>query len=317
MRFYQCDSLLNDVNDLFTDALHVALKPDVTMARIEELENRAEKSDPVSGEAHPKKELALKDLEVARSILQTGTSREVIQIDTSVSKAYDKHVTFSGGSPYPVLDLTKAKSEEERAELIGSYFDQIKERARQIEDLHNADSEKATSHAAISGKQYDEKNCILGATDIVLDKMMYSVAVKPFYAKLTEGGKSRDEAVKQLTDTLDTMDQMIDLFYQHKGLSDNPVIGEAAYGKDKMPSSRLNIRYQRMFAGAFMYAGGLHIRIEWDSVPVLAAAEPMVTDENGKYKSGQYFGWGISHEIGHIINEKIYTYPEVTNNYYA
>ena len=60
---------------------------------------------------------------------------------------------------------------------------------------------------------------------------------------------------------------------EHKGLSDNPVIGETAYGKDKMPSSRLNIRYQRMFAGAFMYAGGLHIGIEWDSVPVLAAAE--------------------------------------------
>lgn len=415
VRFYQYDSLLNDVNDLFTDALHVALKPDVTMERIEELENRAEKIDPVSGEAHPKKELALKDLEVAKSILQTGTSQEVIQIDTSVSKAYDKHITFSGGlnawqplgvaalagekitvyvgaqgkkpgdstplkviatqyhseasalhkeagtlkvgvneitipvvsnlgdeqggalyieytggnskdsyavrvsggSPYPVLDLTKAKSKKERAELIGSYFDQIEERAGKIKDLHNADSEKATSHAALSGKAYDEKNCILGATDIVLDKMMYSVAVKPFYAKLTEGGKGRDEAVKQLTDTLDAMDQMIDLFYQHKGLSDNPVIGETAYGKDKMPSSRLNIRYQRMFAGAFMYAGGLHIGIEWDSVPVLAAAKPMVTDGNGKYESGQYFGWGISHEIGHIINEKIYTYPEVTNNYYA
>lgn len=415
VRFYQYDSLLNEIDDLFTDALHVALKPDVTMERIEELENRAEKIDPVSGEAHPKKGLAIKDLEVAKSILQTGTSQEVIQIDTSVSKAYDKHITFSGGlnawqplgvaalagekitvyvgaqgkkpgdstplkviatqyhseasalhkeagtlkvgvneitipvvsslgdeqggalyieytggnskdsyavrvsggSPYPVLDLTKAKSEEERAELIGSYFDQIEERAEKIEDLHNADSEKATSHAALSGKAYDEKNCILGATDIVLDKMMYSVAVKPFYAKLTEGDKGRDEAVKQLTDTLDAMDQMIDLFYQHKGLSDNPVIGETAYGKDKMPSSRLNIRYQRMFAGAFMYAGGLHIGIEWDSVPVLAAADPMVTDENGKYESGQYFGWGISHEIGHIINEKIYTYPEVTNNYYA
>ena len=35
-------------------------------------------------------------------------------------------VRVSGGSPYPVLDLTKAKSKEERAELIGSYFDQMK-----------------------------------------------------------------------------------------------------------------------------------------------------------------------------------------------
>lgn len=416
VRFYHYDSLLNEIDALFTDELHVALKPDVTMERITELKTRAEKVDPVSGETHPKKELALKDLEVAESILNTGTSQEVIQIDTSVSKAYDKHITFSGGlnawqplgtaalagekitvyvgaqgkkpgdstplkliatqyhseasalynkneialkagvneitipevsnldyekggalyveytggnskdsyavrvsggSPYPVLDLTKAKNEDERAQLIETYFTEMEERVKELEALHNADPDKETSHRHISGKDYDEKNCILGATDIVLDKMMYSVAVKPFYAKLTEGDKGRDEAVGQLSVTLDAMDQMIDLFYQHKGLSENPVIGETAYGKDKMPSSRLNIRYQRMFAGAFMYAGGLHIGIEWDSVPVLAAAKPMETDGNGKYKSGQYFGWGISHEIGHIINENAYTYAEVTNNYYA
>ena len=46
--------------------------------------------------------------------------------------------------------------------------------------------------------------------------------------------------------------------------------GDTTYEKDRLPVSRLNIRYQRMFDGAFMYAGGLHIGIEWDSVGWLA-----------------------------------------------
>ena len=34
------------------------------------------------------------------------------------------------------------------------------------------------SHSAISGLDYDERNCILGATDIVLDQMMFSIPIK-------------------------------------------------------------------------------------------------------------------------------------------
>ena len=72
-----------------------------------------------------------------------------------------------------------------------------------------------------------------------------------------------------------------------------------------------------MFAGAFMYASGNHIGIEWGSVPGLSAAVPVQADENGKYQSGRYFGWGISHEIGHNINQGSYAIAEVTNNYFA
>lgn len=31
---------------------------------------------------------------------------------------------------------------------------------------------------------------------------------------------------------------------------------------------------------------------------------------------GSLFGWGLSHEIGHEINEGAYAVAEVTNNYY-
>ena len=178
-------------------------------------------------------------------------------------------VRVSGGSPYPVLDLTKAENEDERAQLIETYFTEMEERVKELEALHNADPDSETSHRHISGKEYDEKNCILGATDIVLDQMMYSVAIKPLYDELTKRSDKKEDAVQQLTDSLNAMDAMIDLYYQHKGLSDNPVMDGVTYGKDRTPTSRLNIRYQRMFAGAFMYAGGLHIGIEWGSVPAL------------------------------------------------
>ena len=72
-----------------------------------------------------------------------------------------------------------------------------------------------------------------------------------------------------------------------------------------------------MFAGAFMYAAGNHIGIEWDSVPGLGKGSPVVVDGDGEKASGSYFGWGIAHEIGHNINQAQYAYPEVTNNYFA
>ena len=47
----------------------------------------------------------------------------------------------------------------------------------------------------------------------------------------------------------------------------------AAYGnKNNLPVTRLNIRYMRMFSGAFMYAGGKHIGIEFGSVSGLSAS---------------------------------------------
>ena len=41
------------------------------------------------------------------------------------------------------------------------------------------------------------------------------------------------------------------------------------------PAGRLNIRYQRMFAGAFMYAGGLHIGIEWPQFKEMVNGKPV------------------------------------------
>lgn len=212
-------------------------------------------------------------------------------------------VRVSGGDSIPVLDLTKAKTEDEKKELIQSYVKEIE--ALDVKESHD----KLHSDGDVA---YSEKDCILGATDIVLSNMMYSVSSRQIVAALKG---SSEEKTEQLYKSLTAMEKMVNLFYQHKGLSNDSNAG----AKNKLPSSRLNIRYQRMFAGAFMYAAqsGGHIGIEWGSVPGLASAKPVVSDENGKYQSGNYFGWGIAHEIGHIINEKTYEVQEVTNNYFA
>lgn len=102
------------------------------------------------------------------------------------------------------------------------------------------------------------------------------------------------------------------LFYQHKGLSP-----QAESALDQIPKGHLNIRYQRMFSGAFMYASGNHIGIQWPETAGLLGASPVQSDEAGRYVSGQYFGWGIAHEIGHNINQGEYEVVEITNNYFA
>lgn len=414
IRFYEYDELLNDVLSLYTDDLHMTLHEDVTQERITELRSRADEVDPVSGEMTPKRDLILKELDNAEKILNNEAVQKVIHIDTTVSKKYDSHITFSaglngwqplgtaalagekvviyvgapgkrtgdntnldlyatqyhseashlqkkvtslkvgfneitvpavsslgtekggalyieytgnnsneiyavrviGGSQYPVLDVTRAETAEERRELTEAYVAEMMEYVQRIEEMHNENPDSEDSHSAISGLDYDERNCILGATDIVLDQMMYSLPIKQVYKSIAGNGESQEEASEKLYQSLAATDEMIHLFYQHKGLNAAPVMEGKTYEKDKLPSTRLNIRYQRMFAGAFMYAGGLHIGIEWDSCALLGGPEPIQSD-NGKYESGKYFGWGIAHEIGHIINESVYAVAEVTNNYYS
>lgn len=50
-------------------------------------------------------------------------------------------VRVIGGSQYPVLDVTRAKTEEERRELIDAYVEEMIEYVPKIEALHNADQD--------------------------------------------------------------------------------------------------------------------------------------------------------------------------------
>ncbi|WP_455714888.1 fibronectin type III domain-containing protein [Anaerosporobacter sp.] len=231
-------------------------------------------------------------------------------------------IRVNGGTDYPVLDLSRIESEDKKKEAIRSYVTSLTDFVAGLEDMHNQNHKNNPDTNC--DYDYDNKNCIYNVTDIVLDKMMYSVSAEQVLnGIISKAGNALDAQVETVYDSLAAMDQMMELFYQHKGLVEYPTDTDAynefvkLYGTaNKMPTTRQNIRYQRMFAGAFMYAGGLHIGIEWDSIPGLMSGEPITTTD-GKYEAGQFFGWGIAHEVGHIIDQNEYEVTEVTNNYFS
>lgn len=403
--FYYYDEIVDDINALFTDDLHVTLASGVTQDTIDALRTRLNTPDEVSGELNPDIEALERQLQDAEDILNCAGLREAVQVHTSIS-TYDVNrgfgglnawqplgvtaaagdsitlyvghnfkktgeltnlqlvatqyhaesgsvsqvvsslkvgtnvidipklwtvneesggalyiqytgnnanercaVRVSGGVAVPKLDLYKITDESEKLALAEDYIMELETYVGQLEALHN-EYHKGSSNTDISKFDYNERNCILGASDIMLDTMLMSLPANRVFSALGTG-TVREKAEKMLG-SLNNMENMMELFYQHKGLNNS-----AEKEIDKFPKQHLNIRYQRMFAGAFMYAAGNHIGIEWNECGGMVNCEPLYADGDGRYVSGRYFGWGIAHEIGHCINQGSYAVAEVTNNYFA
>ena len=400
MRFYEYDSLEDDIMALYADDLHITLRDDVTKETIDALQERLNTPDEVSGELHPEHTNLQRELDAAYSLLATQLS-DSIQVHTGITARKDTHLGFTGLNAWQPLGVTAYAGEElviyvgsnnlstganSSLQLVATQYnaeygqvssspitlkvgrneitvpelvtfdaehggalyvqytgnnsadvytvrvsggvkiptldlygiDDAAEREARVtaylEELEAYTAELETRHGELhgdTGYDYDPQTCILNTTDVMLDQMMYSVPASQLLAGLGSGSTA-DKAAK-LLDSVDAMDQMMILFYQHKGLTNL----EGAGASNRLPAQHLNIRYMRMFAGAFMYAAGNHIGIGWDSVTGLAGGSPIVLNEDGTYRSGSYFGWGIAHEIGHNINQGSYAVAEVTNNYFS
>ena len=226
-----------------------------------------------------------------------------LYIQYTGNNANDRYsVRVNGGVEVPTLDLYGVTDAQERQQRAEQYVEALKGYVEKMEAVHKKVHENSGNESV--EYEYSKENCILGATDILLDKMLFSLPAQQVLSGC-EGN------AQKLLDSMDAMEGMMNLFYQHKGLNQT-----APDEKDRFPQRHLNIRYQRMFAGAFMYAAGDHIGIGWNETAGMMTGVPVQSD-NGKYVSGRYFGWGIAHEIGHNINQSAYAYEEVTNNYFA
>ncbi|MCM1540088.1 MAG: fibronectin type III domain-containing protein, partial [Blautia sp.] len=227
---------------------------------------------------------------------------------TGQSQSDDYAVRVSGGAQAPILDLYQVTDDSERLARAKTYIEELESYVSGMEALHgelHGNSDNSQVRYA-----YSETDCILGASDILLDTMMLSLPAKQILGGAGSG--SVEQKAQKFLNSMDAVEDMMYLFYQHKGLNSN-----APEALNQIPKGHLNIRYQRMFSGAFMYASGNHIGIEWGSAPGMISAVPVVADGEGRYQSGSYFGWGIAHEIGHCINQGAYAIAEITNNYYA
>ena len=224
---------------------------------------------------------------------------------TGQKGANNYSVRVSGGTKIPVLNLDGITGEA-RNSAIEAYVKELEDYVNALPNLHE-NEHAASSNSNVSRYEYQENECFLNATEITLENMMYSVPATQVWAVL----KNSENPTGQLSEAVAAMEQEIEYFYQFKGMN------KAATDNDAYPYTRLNIRYHQMFTGAFMYAGGKHIGIEWGSVGELFGITPLTTDADGKKLGGRLTGWGISHEIGHCINAAAYQRVEVTNNVFA
>ena len=227
-------------------------------------------------------------------------------------KAYYS-IRVEGGTQVPKLDIYQVTDYVEKLNRAADYIEALETYVAGMEEEHNRvhkGSKYFGERNTSLDYSYKKELCIAGATDILDDTMMYSLPAHQILAGLGNGTVEA-RAVK-LIKSMDAMEDMMKLFYQHKGMSN-----DAEKVVNKIPNQHLNIRYQRMFQGAFMYAAGNHIGIQWGSAPDMVACNGVQADENGRYQSGSYFGWGIAHEIGHCLNDSSYTVAEITNNYFS
>lgn len=389
MKFYEYNSLEDEVAALFKDDLRIELQDQVTEEMIQTLETRVNTKEEASGEYHPNRSVMLKDLEYARQILNDTAIRSVITVDQKISNDKNSHLGFamkindyqplgvvarpgekltiyvgtnnktlpqvvftqyyaeanvwtqtvtnlkkgqniievpkigtmkderggsvylrypsakegaeikvrvSGGTEIPVLDLHHLTDEEQKKQAIEAYIEKLEQYTTKLPQIYSD-----------QGLTYNAQTSVLNSTEIVTRQGLFSVAATKVIQSINSNLTTMEQKVARVLESTNAFDEMVDMFYRHKGLREN-----AENEKDKIPSARINIRYMRMFDGAFMYAGGLHIGIGYNSIGGLLQGRTM---NNGSFDG--YFGWGISHEIGHQINQGSLAYAEVTNNVFA
>lgn len=85
IRFYEYDSLADDIKNLYTDDLRLVLKDDVTQDTLDELANRLNTPDPISNEYHPDKSVLEAELEVAQKLFDDKqVSEKITKLDASI-----------------------------------------------------------------------------------------------------------------------------------------------------------------------------------------------------------------------------------------
>ena len=190
-----------------------------------------------------------------------------LYIQYTGNNANDRYsVRVNGGVEVPTLDLYGVTDAQERQQRAAQYVEALKSYVEKMETVHE-EVHKNSGNDAVE-YEYNKANCILGATDILLNTMLFSLPAQQVLSGC-EGN------AQKLLDSMDAMEGMMNLFYQHKGLNQT-----APDEKDRFPRRHLNIRYQRMFAGAFMYAAGDHIGIEWSETAGMMGGVPQAKDTN-------------------------------------
>lgn len=251
-------------------------------------------------------------------------------------------VRVSGGKKIPHLNvnniITDKNRQEEAKELIREYIRELKVYNSDLPKLYPTEEDKENNVY-----RYDSKTSILNSTEIESERVMLTLSATEVLNGITKGLNGDEEAeVNRLYDALLGWEQLMEISYSLKGVIESPIdfnnngtiddnksdeeslidgLTEREYfNTHRAPRSRINVKYQRMFTGAFMYASSHHVGIDSGSGAALVQGVSFKFDENGNVTNpneGSLYGWGINHEVGHVQDVKGLTQSEVTNNILA
>lgn len=189
----------------------------------------------------------------------------------------------------PVLELSDLEdmTEQQIRERIGSYVTTLTDYFEN--QLNNKMGGKPQTY-------------IRNSTEISLPNVLLSIPANQVYNALKKAGSTMEEKVEILYLNAYAWQDLIQVLYQTHGI-DDPFAEH----------SRHNIRYARMTGDAFMYASGAHIGIGYGSAAALVQGKPIRV--TGQGNANKLFGWGIAHEIGHVMDTL--GKAEITNNIYS
>lgn len=265
-----------------------------------------------------------------------------INFDSNYNEKQNVQVRVSGGTDIPHLNLNNMMDDESKQsevkDKIRTYINELKTYVSEVESKY---PDSVTSEDRANNiYTYDAETSILNSTEIEGDRITLSLAADQVLKGIEDGIKDDENAqVERVYDTLLAWEQLMKVSYTQQGLLEEAIDfnedgkidntpqdelggkGEQKFFNDnRAPLNRINIKYQRMFTGAFMYASGHHVGIGYGSVPGMMTGVPFKFDENGNLvnsEDGQLFGWGINHEVGHVHDRPGLTYVETTNNILA
>ena len=151
---------------------------------------------------------------------------------------------------------------------------------------------------------------VRNATEISTPSVLLSIPADRALAGLQGVGGSVEQMVETMYQNVLAWEEELFVANKVQGIIDS---GTQLSGYRYPMTTRQNIRYMRMFAGAFMYAAGNHVGVGYGSTSGLMSGKP--SSAVGGDRANGLFGWGIAHEIGHNMDKL--GKAEITNNIYS
>lgn len=192
------------------------------------------------------------------------------------------------------------KSEQQRKALIQPYVEQLQQYVNSLQ-FSNESSKKTN---------------IRNFTEIATPSVLLSLPANQVLSGLRGTQASVEGMTDQLYNAICAWEQLLFLTNKTQGI----IAADAQFSSYQYPmQTRQNIRLSRMFSGAFMFAAGSYVGIDYNETRAMVTGYPLDQTGSGNgIDSDDYnglYGWGIAHEIGHNM-DKI-GYAEITNNIYS